>query len=225
MLERLRALGLRGIDRCRVTENRAVMVSHRGAELRVHRGFLEAPSDVLRAVVVFVNGRGQERRWARRAILAFPVDRGPTPRRLDRTHPDDAAIAGRLQEAHGALNRLHFGGALPAIDVRVSRRLVRRLGYYRLPSGPDDRPEIVISRRHLRRHGWRAVQETLLHEMVHQWQHEHAYAVDHGARFRRKAREVGIEPAATRPRGGLLQAARDFLSGARDEMFAICDDR
>ena len=68
-----------------------------------------------------------------------------------------------------------------------------------------------------------ATLETLLHEMVHQWQYEEGLPVDHGARFRSKAREVGIEPAATRAPGGLLRAARDFLSAARYEMFAACD--
>ena len=42
------------------------------------------------------------------------------------------------------------------------------------------------------------LEATLLHEMVHQWQHETGRVVDHGAEFRRKAREVGITPAARR---------------------------
>src|SRR5262249_649455 len=43
LLARLRALGLRRIERCRLTRNRNVMVSFRGPELRVHRGYLTAP--------------------------------------------------------------------------------------------------------------------------------------------------------------------------------------
>jgi hypothetical protein len=58
--------------------------------------------------------------------------------------------------------------------------------------------EIVISRRHIRRHGWKAALETLLHEMVHQWQDETGLTVDHGGEFRRKAREIGIAPSARR---------------------------
>jgi hypothetical protein len=57
---------------------------------------------------------------------------------------------------------------------------------------------ITISRRHLRRDGWPAATDTLLHEMVHQWQAETGRPVDHGIEFRRKAREVGIEPRAVR---------------------------
>jgi predicted SprT family Zn-dependent metalloprotease len=43
---------------------------------------------------------------------------------------------------------------------------------------------------------WADVEETLLHEMVHQWQAESGRRVDHGREFRRKAREVGISPRA-----------------------------
>ena len=38
----------------------------------------------------------------------------------------------------------------------------------------------------------------MLHEMVHQWQAESGLSVDHGPTFRRKARELGIEPQAQR---------------------------
>ncbi|HWZ58273.1 MAG TPA: hypothetical protein VNW46_04780, partial [Gemmatimonadaceae bacterium] len=54
LLARLRALGLRRTERLRLTRNRTVMVSYRAGELRVHRAFLEAPTDVLRAVATFV---------------------------------------------------------------------------------------------------------------------------------------------------------------------------
>jgi len=57
---------------------------------------------------------------------------------------------------------------------------------------------IAISRRHIRRDGWTEVEHTVLHEMVHQWQAETGRPVDHGPAFRRKAREVRIEPSARR---------------------------
>jgi len=47
------------------------------------------------------------------------------------------------------------------------------------------------------------VEETLLHEMVHQWQAETGAKVDHGAGFRRKARDVGIVPRAVVPAPGV----------------------
>lgn len=58
--------------------------------------------------------------------------------------------------------------------------------------------EIAISWRHVRRHRWEEVIHTLIHEMVHQWQDENGLEIDHGPRFRAKARDVGIDAAARR---------------------------
>jgi hypothetical protein len=58
--------------------------------------------------------------------------------------------------------------------------------------------EIALSRRHLADHPWSEVEHTMLHEMVHQWQAESRRQIDHGPTFRKKAREVGVLPAARR---------------------------
>jgi hypothetical protein len=92
-----------------------------------------------------------------------------------------------------------------------------RLGQYRVPASVGDAGEIVISRRHIGRHGWRDALDTLVHEMVHQWQHEQGFPVDHGARFRRKARELGIDPFATR--------RPDRRAVAPDDIFSACAAR
>ncbi|MCC6764790.1 MAG: SprT-like domain-containing protein [Deltaproteobacteria bacterium] len=200
LLARLRALGLRGIRRCALTRNRSTMVSFRGDALRLHRAFATAADDVLRAVVGFVNGRGAARRAARRALTAFEIPRDPAaarPHRPVASHPDDAALAARLRAAHAALNGERFTGALGPVAIRVSRRMRSRLGHY--SSGRRSAPEIAIARRHARRDGWPSVLETLVHEMVHQWQHETGRPVAHDADFRRKCREVGIAPHAKRP--------------------------
>ena len=199
LLARLRAMGLTGIDRCRLTRNRAVMVSYRGRELRVHEGFLSAPPEVLTAIVTFVSGRTPaSRRLARRRILAYPIARVPRVRRPDAPHPDDAPLAKRLTDWHRRLNDRHFDGALKQIVVRVSRRMRARLGHY-MSAAPSGEPaEIVVSRRHIRRHGWEEALHTLLHEMVHQWQDETGHPIDHGRLFRAKAGEVGVVPSARR---------------------------
>jgi hypothetical protein len=67
------------------------------------------------------------------------------------------------------------------------------------PDRPRGVGEIAISWRHIRRHRWEEVIHTLIHEMVHQWQDENGLAIDHGTRFRAKARDVGIDAAAKRP--------------------------
>ena len=67
-----------------------------------------------------------------------------------------------------------------------------------LKGGTGEPHEITMSRTHIDRHGWDEAAHTLLHEMVHQWQAEAGLPVDHGPTFRRKAREVGVEPRAHR---------------------------
>ncbi len=198
LLARLRALGLRRIDRCTLTRNRTVMVSFGQGELRVHEGYLAADDRVLRAIVTFVNGRTRaERRAAQRVIVAAAAVAHVAPRAPERTHPDDEPLVERLRAMHAALNAEHFGGTLRAVPLRVSRRMKSRLGHY-VPAGTHGQVEIVISRRHIRRDGWADARDTLLHEMVHQWQDETGLPVDHGAAFRRKAREVGATPSAKR---------------------------
>lgn len=201
LLARLRALGLRRMTVCRLTRNRNVMVSFRNTELRVHRAYLAAPDDVLRAIVVFVEGRTRaERLRARRVLVDFPISADDVRPRRSRegTHPDDQRAAARLTDAHARYNAELFGGELRAIQVRVSRRMRARLGHYTAATKSGDPPEIAISRRHLRRHGWDEALQTLVHEMVHQWQDERGLPIDHGRGFREKARSLGISPFARR---------------------------
>jgi hypothetical protein len=201
MLATLRALGLRRIQTCRLTRNRSVMVSFCGNELRVQQGYLSAPHEVLSAIVRFIEGTTRlERLRARRRLLEFPIEvHAPAPlRRREATHPSDREAAARLTQLHAQYNTDFFGGALRPLQVRVSRRMRARLGHYVAATRGGDPPEIAISRRHLRRHGWDEALHTLLHEMVHQWQDEQGMPIDHGAGFRRKAREIGISPRARR---------------------------
>ena len=73
-LSTLRSLGLRRIASCRLTSNRRVMVSFGGRDLRVHRGYVEAPVEVLRAIVDFVEARSREARArAKRILLGFRI--------------------------------------------------------------------------------------------------------------------------------------------------------
>ena len=199
LLARLIALGLRDVTACRLTTNRTVLVSWRHGVLRVHAAFLEAPRAMLRAIATFVSGRTRaERHAARAAIVAYPIPASfARPRRRLVTAPNDAPLVARLVAMHGELNARWFGGTLGPVSIVVSRRMRARLGHYAV-SAPDSPAQIAISRRHLRRHGWADAGETLLHELVHQWQDETGQPVDHGAAFKRKAREVGIPPRAAR---------------------------
>jgi SprT-like family protein len=200
----LRRAGLDTHYGVRLTQNRTVVVSYSSTEIRIHRGFLDAPDEVLAAVVDFVQARTRRKRAdARRRLIAYKIPAHaraqPSIRRApEKTHPADESFVAQLIDCHTRLNHEKFGGELGAVPIRVSRRLKSRLGHYSWRGQEGARAEIVISRRHIRRHGWDEAVHTLLHEMVHQWQDETGLKVDHGREFRRKARAVGIAPKARR---------------------------
>jgi len=206
LARRLAALGLADVTKVRVTDNRAVMVSlsPKGV-LSIHRGYAQASDRVLKAVVRFLSRstRPALRRAARQEILSFRAEAHgegtPRPRRAgDRPRPGDVAHTERLARAFREANAAHFGGALPELPIRLSGRMKSRLGQLCLEHGTGVPFEITVSRRHVERHAWSEVADTLLHEMVHLWQHVNGHPVDHGAAFRAKARAVGVEPAARR---------------------------
>jgi SprT-like family protein len=180
------------------------MLSLSGRVLRIHRGYAFAPDSVLKAVIRFLNPRVRRvlRRHAEREFLEFPVHAYvPAPERAarrDRPRPGDLRLLHRLEQLHRELNLRHFGGALPEIPIRISNRMKRRLGELSVEAKTGRAAEIALSRRHLLRHPWAEVEQTMLHEMVHQWQAETGLPVDHGPGFRNKAREVGVLPQAKR---------------------------
>lgn len=198
-LELLRARGLKSINSIRLTKNARVMVSYHGTAMRIHRGYLDASPEVLDAIVRLVEGRTKAiRREAGKFVVAnAPAGTNDDPTRRERTHPDDEAWSARLVDEHRRINAEKFASTLQPITVRVSRRMKSRLGHYS-PAIRGMPAEIAISRRHIRRHGWGDAIETLIHEMVHQWQAETGLPLDHGPNFRKKAVEVGIRPRAKR---------------------------
>jgi len=202
---RLRAAGLPAAMPVVPHRNRRVLVSlTRAGTLRVHAGFSFAPESVLAAIARWARPRLRhaDRLAAGRVLAAFPVhahvpvDNGTRRRPTEPAAPEDLARLERLRGLHAELNARHFGGALGTVDLRLSARMRRRLGEFRPALGPDAGPEIAISRRHLRRDGWGRAGETLLHEMVHQWQVETGLPLGHGPDFRRKCALVGIDSRA-----------------------------
>ncbi len=225
LLSRLRAFGLKGISRCRLTRNRAVMVSFSGKELRIHEAYLNAPPEVLQAIAAFVCGRTRaQRRAAQRIILSYPVHTHGRPpgRRRSRVSAEDAVLVRELTAWHREYNARYFGGELSEIPIRISGRMRTRLGQYTAASPYGEPAEIAISRAHIRRHGWAEALHTLLHEMVHQWQAERGLEIDHGPAFRAKAIAVGIAPHARRElrpakAGRVVSTQELLLRAARQE--------
>ena len=206
LARRLEALGLRGVQRVRVTDNHTVMVSLSPRNvLGIHRGFAQAPDRVLKAVVRFVS-RGTPkamRRAAEHEILSFRAEtRAPGARGRrrapDRPRPGDLEAAERLAHLFREYNAQRFGGQLPELPIRLSGRMRSRLGQLCLRHGTGEPYEITISRRHFERHGWAEAAHTMLHEMVHLWQHAGGHRVDHGPHFCAKAEEVGVASTARR---------------------------
>jgi SprT-like family len=185
--------------------NRSVMLSlsPKGA-LRLHLGYACAPDRVLRAIVRFLNPRVPRalRRLAEREFQAFPVQEyapsRPARDRRERARPGDVALLHRLEVLHRELNLRHFGGGLGELPIRLSARMRSRLGELAVDLKSRRPVEIALSRRHIARHPWAEVEHTMLHEMVHQWQAENGLPVNHGAGFRRKAAEVGVQATPTR---------------------------
>ncbi len=205
LIARLRRLDLPPFARITTHRNAQVMLSYiPGRLLRVHEGYAHAPDTVLQAIVRFVTPgvRKPARLAARRLFLEFPAEvHAPSPRREarePRVAPADQPILERLRQLHDALNAQHFAGALRPITIRLSGRMRQRLGELRMERGSGKPVHIALSRRHIRRDGWDGAGETLLHEMVHQWQAETGRPVDHGPEFRRMARQVGITPRAVK---------------------------
>jgi hypothetical protein len=208
--DRLRMLGLKEVARVITHVNRTVMLSITPQRiLRIHRGYSYAPDRVLKAIVRFLNPRVRRglRRAAEREFLGFPVHvYAPSPARSgreERARPGDLLMLHRLEALHRELNERHFAAALQPIRIRLSGRMRSRLGELSVDIQSGRPLELSLSRRHIARHPWSEVEHTMLHEMVHQWQAETGLAVDHGSTFRKKAREVGVLPAAKRRIGGV----------------------
>jgi len=202
--------------------NRSVMLSLSSeGVLRLHLGYAFAPDRVLRAIVRFLNPKVPRvlRRLAEREFLAFPVhDYAPSrPRaeRRERARPGDVALLHRLETLHRQLNEQHFGGTLGQIPIRLSGRMRTRLGELAVDLNTGRPLEIGLSRRHLARHPWAEVEHTMLHEMVHQWQAENGFPVDHGPTFRNKAQEIGVLPRSKRTIGDTKGRAVGFSRMSR----------
>ncbi len=202
LARRLEALGLHGVTGVEIHANRTVLVSvTRHGILRIHRGFAYASDRVLKAVVLFVSpaSTSDTRREAEALVVGFPVERYvPSHGRQPKSRPGDREVLERLIRLHDELNRRYFDMSLSGIQFRLSGRMRTRLGELTIDPATQRPREITLSRLHVRRDGWDEVSHTVLHEMVHQWQVESGKAMDHGPTFRRKAREVGIEPRAVR---------------------------
>lgn len=93
-----------------------------------------------------------------------------------------------LQLLFARLNLRHFNGEVPDCRIAYNERFTNsagRITYGRKPL------LIELSPKHFRRYPG-ALEETLLHEMVHAWCYDRYRDTGHGARFRRQMRACGL---------------------------------
>jgi hypothetical protein len=204
VLAALRQAGSR-IRRVRYRLNRSVLlsVSRDGGTLNSHECFREAPAPVVDAIVTFVCAprRSAEHRRALGVIQGWEgagrglaEGRRVRPRRASGRGTEEAL----LRPLFDRLNGDCFLGELPAIPLRLSRRMSRTLGTIAYGTGEQGRTvlEIALCADLLLPANAPVLVNTLLHEMAHAeaWLlHGHR---GHGAVWRRIAERVGCEPRA-----------------------------
>ncbi len=89
----------------------------------------------------------------------------------------------------------HFGLGLTTPAIGIDQLSASVAGTYRPANGFGIDDEVVINLRHIRRGPVSDVLDTLLHEMLHQWQQHHGQPGAngyHNEEFQAKARELGI---------------------------------
>jgi predicted SprT family Zn-dependent metalloprotease len=92
-----------------------------------------------------------------------------------------------LQLLFARLNYRYFNGEIPDCRIRYNARFSNSAG--RITYGS---PLLIeLSPKHFRRYP-EALEETLLHEMVHAWCYARFRDTGHGARFKKKMRECGL---------------------------------
>ena len=209
LLASLRARGS-AIRKVRYRDNRTVLlsVSRDRRTLNCHTAFRSAPRAIVDAIALFLRSRrgsadyqraldrirgwdgarkGLERARRRGARQAARILAGPPA-------PEVSA----LTRLYRQLNRARFGGRLPDVPIRVSRRMTRSLGTISYGGRGEDRRvrEIAISADLLAPVNRSVLEDTLLHEMAHAeaWlRHGHR---GHGPVWRVIASRVGCTPSA-----------------------------
>lgn len=203
----LAALRARGsaIRRVRYRQNRSVLlsVSRDGRTLNSHACFRKAPPEIVDAMVAVVTipRDTRPRRAALRMLREWEGTRRGLERARDRKPRRVRPVNGRetepLRRLFRELNVEKFGGQLPEIPLRVSRRMTRALGTVRYGDGEDRRVmEIAISADLLRPENQAALEDTMLHEMAHAEAWLHHGHQGHGRPWRRIAERVGCRPRA-----------------------------
>lgn len=98
--------------------------------------------------------------------------------------PDETS----LQLLFARLNYQYFNGEVPDCRIRYNERFSNSAGRISY----SERPMLIeLSPKHFRKFP-QALEETLLHEMIHAWCYARFRDMGHGPRFKKKLRECGL---------------------------------
>jgi hypothetical protein len=126
-----------------------------------------------------------------------------------------------LQRAYSFFNKTLFGDALPSCLITLQRSR-RGYGYFsgdrfvNVANSADVIDEIAISPNHFSRQTLPEVFSTVVHEMIHLWQHHNGKPSRgryHNREWARKMIEIGLVPSDTGAPGGKMTGERvsDFI--------------
>jgi hypothetical protein len=137
---------------------------------------------------------------------------------------------GALESAYLFFNTELFGGALPPCLITLQRRSRRTLGYFcggRFANGAGKgADEIALNPRHLKHRSFLETTSTLVHEMVHLWQHHFGHPSRSGYHNKEWAGEMlrlGLHPSHAGHPGGRMtgqQMTHFMIPGGRFESAA-----
>jgi len=103
--------------------------------------------------------------------------------------PDDkAGLETFAQGLYAELNKRYFDGALPPCTIVFSGRMTRTAGWVRYRD-----LHMQLSMPYARRHGYRELVNTLIHEMIHVWLSVRGRPRGHTKEFRAKLVACGLE--------------------------------
>ncbi len=151
--------------------------------------------------------------------------------RLRRNHPSPTVETyGVFLAAYEFFNGELFDGRLPPCLFTLQRRSKRTLGYFVAQrfanTTGETSDEIALNPRHLKHRSFLEVMSTLVHEMVHLWQHHHGRSSRSGYHNKEWAGEMlrlGLHPSNTGAPSGRMtgqQMTHYIIPGGRFERAA-----
>lgn len=227
ILQRLRRLGARRLERVRFRRNRSTIwsLTQSGRALNLHVAYRTAPMEVIDAFATVAREgfrKSEAYHQAAEIVRSWPgVDLGlslvlATGARRRRTGLEPGPCAASpeqhdyLVRLYRALNRAYFDDGLPSgVPIRASRRMRTRLGQM-VPAVRLGRRwvvEIAVNLDLMLRGNERLLLDTLLHEMAHAEDYLRNGRASHGPSWRAIARRVGCEDRACW-KGGMRRRGR-----------------